>query len=94
MNPGVISAHAAGAEAGMTGAGGRLTSAAGAFCEAAAAPTQREHSASAPTCPRLGPLPAPPPDAGPGSPEPCLLGSPPLIIGTDGLSDPRPSWSE
>lgn len=64
MNPNVISAHAAGAEAGMTGAGGRLTSAAGAFCEAAVAPTQREHSASAPTCPRLGPLPAPPPDAG------------------------------
>lgn len=64
MNPDVISAHATSAEAGMTGAGGRLTSAAGAFCEAAAAPTQREHSASAPTCPRLGLLPAPPPDAG------------------------------
>lgn len=64
MNPDVISAHATGAEAGMTGEGGRLTSAAGAFCEAAVAPMQREHSASAPTCPRLGPLPASPPDAG------------------------------
>lgn len=64
MNPDVISAHATGAEAGMTGEGGRLTSAAGAFCEAAVAPTQREHSASAPTCPRLGPLPASPPGAG------------------------------